>query len=122
MSFLPPAIPPRAARGLPMPAVIPKNTVVNTIAAGTGSSLPLPTMVPTDMPKAPAARAAVIEHIKAEAGAGTEKKRAARATKADLKKLERAAMTERIRALVETKPSKKDVEEYFRARLKELAD
>lgn len=120
MSFLPPAIPPRTARGLPMPAVVPKNTL--SYSGGAMSSLPVPTLVPSEMPKTPAARAAAIEHIKAEAKSDAAEKRKGRPTKAEVKKAEKAAMSERIRGLLETKPSKKDVEEYIRNRLKELSD
>jgi hypothetical protein len=82
------------------------------------SSLPVPVLVPTNMPKTPAGRAAAIEHIKDE----MEKPRGGRKSKAEMKKIEKAAMSERIRGLVETKPDKKDIMEYIRSRLVELAD
>ena len=115
MSFLPPAIPPRGGRGLPMPAMIAKSVG----AASSSAGLPVPTLVPTELPKAPKARAAVIEHIKAEAA---DKPRAGRITKDELKKMERAANAEQVKAFAAAKPSKKDVEEYFRTRLLELKD
>lgn len=114
MSFLPPAIPPRG-RGLPMPALTgPRNTVTYSET----KSLPMPVLVPTEMPKTPAARATVIEHIKES----IEKPKRGRATKAELKKLEKAAMSERVRGLLDTKPDKKDIVEYIKARITELAD
>ena len=118
MSFLPPAIPPRGPRGLPMPAMIGRPTAAGGAAGGAGA-LPVPVLVPTELPKAPKARAAVIEHIKAEVA---EKPKAGRMSKDELKKMERAAMSEKVKAFAATKPSKKDVEEYLRARLLELKD
>lgn len=114
---LPPAIPPR----LPMPGV--RNAVVMasapvTVAAPTMRSLPVPMLVPTELPRTPAARAAVIEHVKAEA----EKPKRGRKTKLEEKKMEKAAMSERVAALLEKNPSKKDVLEYMRTRVSELAD
>lgn len=114
MSFLPPAIPPRG-RGLPMPALSgPRNTVSYSDSKG----LPMPALVPTEMPKTPAGRATMIEHIKES----VEKPKKGRATKADLKKLEKAAMSERVRGLLDTKPDKKAVVEYIKTRILELAD
>lgn len=97
-----------------MPALTaPRNTVVMDTR-----SLPLPVLVPTEMPKAPKARAAMIEHIKE----ATEKPKRGRATKAELKKIEKAAMSERVRGLVETKPDKKAIVEYLKSRITELSD
>lgn len=81
-------------------------------------ALPMPFIVPTSMPKEPAARAAVIEHIKDEAVAPKR----GRASKADLKKAQKVAQSERIHAFLETKPDKKAVIEYLKNRVVELAD
>ena len=90
----------------------------NTVTYSETKSLPMPVLVPTEMPKTPAARATVIEHIKES----IEKPKRGRATKAELKKLEKAAMSERVRGLLDTKPDKKDIVEYIKARITELAD
>lgn len=114
MSFLPPAIPPKRG-GLPMPALMgPRNTVVMSDVKG----LPMPVLVPTEMPKAPAARASAIEHIKESVG----KPGRGRTTKAEMKKIEKAEMSERVRGLLERKPDKKDIAEYIRGRIAELSD
>ena len=78
----------------------------------------MPVLIPTEVPKTPAARAAMIEHVKEEAAAP----RKGRASKAELKKAERLKMSEKIKGLLSTKPDKKDVTEYIRARLLELAE
>lgn len=98
-----------------MPALMaPRNTVVMSDTKG----LPLPVLVPTDMPKTPKARASAIEHIKETVG----KEGRGRATKEDKKKIEKAAMSERVKGLLDRKPDKKDVAEYIRSRVMELAD
>jgi hypothetical protein len=78
----------------------------------------MPVLVPTELPKTPAARASAIEHIRE----AVEKPKKGRATKADLKKIEKAAMSERVKGLLDSKPDKKAITEYFRSRLLELAD
>lgn len=92
----------------------PRNTVVMSDTKG----LPLPVLVPTDMPKTPKARASAIEHIKETVG----KPGRGKATKAEMKKIEKAEMSERVKGLLERKPDKKDIAEYIRARIAELAD
>ena len=101
--------------GIPLPALTPiRNTVVMTDF----TSVPLPVLRPTDMPKGPAARAAVIHHIKESV---KEPKRG-RASKTEIKKIEKAEMSERIKALLERKPDKKDIVEYIKTRIAELSD
>lgn len=98
-----------------MPALMaPRNTVSTSDHKG----LPLPVLIPTEMPKTPAARVSVIEHIKEDVG----KPRRGRATKAEMKKIEKAEMSERVKGLLDTKPDKNAVADYFRARLVDLAD
>ncbi len=104
-----------------MPGV--RNTVVMasapvSVAAPMLRGLPMPMLVPTELPRTPAARAAVIEHVMTEA----EKPKRGRKTKLEEKKMAKAAMSERVAALLDKKPSKKDVLEYMRTRVMELAD
>ena len=100
-------------------------TVRNTVIMSDGTSskrdmsyLPMPVLLPTEMPKTSAARAAVIENIKDD----LEKPKSGRMNKAEMKKMARAAASERVRGLLDTKPNKKDVLEYMRCRIKELSD
>ena len=93
-----------------------RNTVV--VAPISTRGLPMPCLIPTQIPKTPAARAAMIEHVKEEAAAP----RRGRATKTEVRKAERLAMSERIRGFLSTKPDKKDVSEYIKSRIHELAD
>ena len=112
MSFLPP--PPIKPRGAPVPPV---SAVSNTVVYG-ARPLPIPFILPNDFPKTTAGKIAVIKQIKEE----RETPKGGRKSKDEMKKIQKMARSDRVRSFLETKPDKKDVLEYFRSRVMELAD
>lgn len=123
MAFLPPAISAVRAAGrlAPMPPVAAPIAKDVRIALPTPFVKPIPgASKPASAPVAPLAAvggAGVLEMPSAVAPA-----RKGRMSAKEMSKIERAKMVERVKAFAETKPSQKDVMEYIKSRIVELAD
>ena len=120
MAFLPPALSAvrAAGRPTPMPPIMAPVVKDFRIALPTPYVKPLAGAKKPMTPMAPLGGAGTADMPSAIAPAARKGRMSAK----ELTKMERMKMVERVKAFVETKPSQKDVYEYIKMRIAQLAD